>query len=135
MKIDYEYLRGLLLAFQNCKKPYTNIDELEENGFLYKEDSFLFHMEILYDYNFIVSRSSRSGFGYSDEDNLGPSWQQIDLRLTGLGHEFISSLNDPDVWSEICKNFKKSGIDTVKSVAIELAKSFAKKKITALLSE
>lgn len=135
MKIDYEYLKGLLIAFEKAECPYTDINELKKNGFACGEDVFPFHMAILYDKNFIESSSPKYGFGYLNVDSSGPSWIEVELRLTVSGHEFLASLNDPDVWDEICKNFKKSGIDTVKLVAIDLAKGFAKKKVTELLSE
>jgi hypothetical protein len=134
LQIDYEYLKGLLEAFEKAESPYTDINELKNNGFSSEEDIFPFHMAILYDKQFIESRSPEYAFGYQSTD-IGPRWSVLDLRLTAPGHEFIASLNDPDVWTEICKNFKKSGIDTVKSVAIDLAKGYAKKKVKALIGE
>ena len=54
--------------------------------------------------------------------------------LTNEGHEFIASLRQPDVWETICKKFKEESINTLKTVAKDLAKGYAKKKVSELLA-
>lgn len=135
MKINNEYLKGLLEAFEASDKPLTDIMLLNKLGFSYEEDTFVFHMDILLDKGLIESKSTRGGIGYQLLSDGDRSWSVIPLRLTAQGHEFISSLHEPDVWKNIQENFKNSSIDTIKSVAKDLAKGFAKKKVTELLSE
>ena len=38
MKIDHEYLRGLLTAFEDAEEPYTDIKKLEAAGFDYQTE-------------------------------------------------------------------------------------------------
>ncbi len=49
MKIDHEYLRGLLTAFEDAEEPYTVINKLKAAGFDYQTDKFVFHMRLLDD--------------------------------------------------------------------------------------
>ncbi len=134
MKIDSEYMKGLLDAFEASDTPLTDIHKLQEAGYSYEDDIFVFHMDILLDKGLIESKSTSGGIGYGLTGNGGRFWSVVPLRLTAQGHDFIDSLNEPDVWENIQKNFKDSSIDTIKSVAKDLAKGFAKKKVTELLS-
>jgi hypothetical protein len=49
MKIDQDYLKGLLEAFENAEEPTTDIEELQRLGFNYEDDKFIFHLQILAD--------------------------------------------------------------------------------------
>ncbi|MEH6560500.1 MAG: DUF2513 domain-containing protein [Marinobacter sp.] len=134
MKIDRDYLKGLLEAFQAAKGPFTDIREVKEKGFDYEEDNFIFHSDILLDRGFIESLSPRDGIGYQRMGNGGCTWSVVPLRLTADGHDFIETLNAPNVWEDIQANFKQSSIDTLKSVAKDLAIGYAKKRVSELLS-
>lgn len=135
MKINRDYLKGLLEAFQASEGPFTNIRELKEKGFDFEEDDFIFHSDILLDRGFIESLSPRGGIGYQRMGNGDCTWSVVPLRLTADGHDFIETLNAPNVWDDIQENFKQSSIDTLKSIAKELAIGYAKKRVTALLSD
>ena len=134
MKVNNEYMKGLLDAFESSETPLTDIYVLKDKGFSYEEDIFVFHMDILLDKGFIESKSNTNGIGYRLMSDRSKVWSVIPLRLTAQGHEFIDSLNEPDVWENIQKNFKDSSIDTIKSVSKDLAIGFAKKKVTELLT-
>ncbi|HHQ4263681.1 TPA: DUF2513 domain-containing protein, partial [Vibrio cholerae] len=60
-------------------------------------------------------------------------WKIVPIRLTASGHEFIESLNEPDVWDTIQSNFKEASLETLAVVAKDLAIGFAKQKVKALL--
>lgn len=49
MKIDREYLKGLLEAFEASYNPTTDILELKERSFNAKDSNFIFHLRILAD--------------------------------------------------------------------------------------
>ena len=49
MKIDHEYLKGLLEAFEASEGPQTDIKKLKKQGFDYATEEFLFHMRLLDD--------------------------------------------------------------------------------------
>lgn len=136
MKINAEYMKGLLEAFEQAKRPYTYICELEREGYSYKEDICVFHLDILCDKGLIESlaKDGSLGFTYSPSEGTKKSFQLAPLRLTAEGHEFIANLNEKDVWYQIKENFQESGFDTIKSVAADLAMGYAKKKVGALLA-
>ncbi|EPY1013349.1 hypothetical protein ACW9OX_004452 [Vibrio vulnificus] len=55
--------------------------------------------------------------------------------MTWSGHEVLDNLRKEDVWNIIKTEFKNDSIDTIVSVAKDLAIGFAKKKLTSLLDE
>ncbi|MCE7608550.1 DUF2513 domain-containing protein [Vibrio fluvialis] len=134
MKIDKDYLKALLEAFESAEKPTTNIKELESKGFHYNDDKFVLHTDILIDKGYIESFGTNTrGVGYILLGSGQRSWSNVPLRLTAFGHDFIESLNEPNVWDEIQTNFKDASFETVVSVAKDLAKGYAKQKVKTLL--
>jgi hypothetical protein len=65
MKIDHDFLKALLEAFENALKPTTDIHELAKAGVLDDEDKFIFHMKILEDKCLIERNDGDAGFGLS----------------------------------------------------------------------
>lgn len=133
MKIDHAYLKGLLEAFEDAEAPFTDVLQLRKQGYACEEDAFVFHFHILIDKGLIEAKSLDGSTGYQIQPNGSPLWMAVPLRLTASGHEYISSLHEPDVWETIQKNFRESSLDTVKSIATDLAKKYAKKKLEELL--
>ncbi|BCG45750.1 hypothetical protein GEOBRER4_n0516 [Citrifermentans bremense] len=133
MKIDQDYLKALLEAFQDSSGPLTDIEELATRGFPYETDEFTFHMEILLDKGFIESKSSKGGIGYILGGNGCRTWSVVPLRLTATGHEFIEALQQPGVMDQIKTNFKGAGLSVIKNVAVDLATGYAKQKVQTLL--
>ncbi|WP_238930127.1 DUF2513 domain-containing protein [Vibrio vulnificus] len=134
MKVDKEYLKQLLEAFESAERPTTNIQELEAKGFHYDDDKFVFHTDILVDKGYIESFALNTrGVGYTLMGNGQRGWSVVPIRLTAFGHDFIESLNEPNVWAEIQANFKESSLETISSVAKDLAKGYAKQKVKVLL--
>lgn len=54
MKLDQQYLKDLLIAFEKTRGPDTMLSELEDNGFNRYDQDFIFHMRLLCDYELIV---------------------------------------------------------------------------------
>lgn len=132
MKIDHEYLKELLEAFESAKKATTDINDLSKAGFDYSDEKFIFHIEILSDSYCIESCYGRDlGFVRGVDGHL--SWGVVPLRLTAKGHEFLESIRNEEVWSKIKNEFKDSSIDTIFSVSKDLFDGFLKKKVTELL--
>ncbi len=129
MKIDQDYLKGLLEAFQASDHPCTDIDELKAQGFDYEEDQFIFHLQILHDMN-LVEAEGRYDLGMTKGADGHICWSLVPLRLTAPGHSFIEALQNEDVWSSIKSGFKDASIDTLMTVSKELLAGFIKKKIT-----
>lgn len=133
MKIDQEYLKGLLTAIQDSEGPFTNIEELSERGYSYESDDFVLHMEILLDKGFLESKSSSGGIGYIMSGSGRLQWSIVPLRLTASGHDFISAIQQPKIWEAIKSNFGECGLEAVKTVALDLATGYAQQKVRSLL--
>ncbi|WP_182629617.1 DUF2513 domain-containing protein [Pantoea hericii] len=132
MKINQQYLKDLLIAFEDNEGPQTNILELQEAGFDFSEQLFIFHMRLLDDKNLIARIDGEPGFGfYTGADDSG-SWAVLPLRLTAQGHDFIQALRQKEVWNSVKENFKDVGMSTLIDVSKELAKGFALKQAKRL---
>jgi hypothetical protein len=133
MKIDHDFLKALLEAFEQAQKPTTDINELAKAGVLDDEGNFIFHMKILEDKCLIERNDGDAGFGlYQSADGCN-SWAVVPLRLTANGHAFIEALENKEVWSAIKKDFKNASIDTLWRVSKDLLDGYLKKKTQELL--
>ncbi|CND91858.1 Hypothetical protein (DUF2513) [Yersinia rohdei] len=132
MKIDQEYLKKLLIAFEDTIGPDTILSELEGAGFSKDDNNFIFHMRLLYDNGLIIRVDGEFGFGhelFSSLQEYSYYWVETPLRLTARGHDFIADLRQKEVWQTIKTEFKDEGLSTLMSVTKSLAEGFAKKKI------
>lgn len=136
MKIDQQYLKDLLIAFEDTHGPDTMIDELENAGFSRDDSNFIFHMRLLHDNGIIIRVDGKHGIGHEMCQLLGEGvnyyWLDVPLRLTARGHDFIADLRQKEVWQTIKTNFKDEGISTLMGISKSLAMGFAKKKIKEL---
>lgn len=133
MKIDREYLKGLLEAFESSDNPTTDIRELQLKGFSTQESNFLFHLQILGDQG-LVQRENGGGLGYTKGADGFVSWSVVPLRLTSQGHDFIEALRNSEVWVTIKKEFKDASLGTLLHISKELLEGYTKKKVISLLS-
>ena len=133
MKIDQDYLKGLLDACQASEKPTFDIEDLKAAGFDYGDSRFEFHMMILTDQSFIERDDGDHGFGLIKGMGDFASWSVLPLRLTASGHQFIEALDNKEVWATIKTGFKDASIATLKTVAMKLLEAYTTKKIEQLL--
>lgn len=136
MRIDQQYLKDLLIAFEDTDGPDTMLDDLSKSGFQNDDANFIFHMRLLHDNGLIVRVDGKAGFGHEMSLNLGEGvsyyWLDTPLRLTARGHDFIADLRQQEVWQTIKTNFKDEGISTLMGLSKSLAMGFAKKKVKEL---
>jgi repressor of nif and glnA expression len=132
MKIDQEYLKEMLEAFQSAENPTTDIQELEQKGLKYLENAFIFHLQILADQGF-VQREQGDGLGYRKGAQGDVLWSVVPLRLTAQGHEFIEALKHSEVWDTIKSEFQDASIGTLWKVSKGLLEGYTKKKVEALI--
>ena len=132
MKIDHDYLKGLLEAFEASPDPVTDILSLKDAGYDYDDRQFIFHMGILEDKCLVQRDDGDAGFGMVRGIDGHTSWAVLPLRLTANGHEFIEALRNKQVWATIKRDFKEAGIDTLWQVSKDLLEGYTKKKIVAL---
>ncbi|MBY5300984.1 DUF2513 domain-containing protein [Citrobacter freundii] len=134
MKIDHEYLKGLLEAFEASGEPHTDIIKLQEAGYDYSTYEFLFHMRLLDDRNLIARTDGKYGIGFFEAADDGGSWGVMPLRLTAGGHDFLDALRNKEVWNTVKTGFKDASIGTLVDVSRRLLDGFIQKKIDGILS-
>ena len=132
MKIDHEYLKGLLIAFEDSPTPDTDVMELKERGYDFEAPKFIFHMRLLDDQSLIQRTDGEPGFGFSQYFSGTTYYSVTPLRLTSKGHDFISELRQKEVWNTVKTNFKDAGITTLIEISKQLAQGFAKQKIKSI---
>jgi hypothetical protein len=128
MKIDHDYLKKLLEVCQASDKPTFDIEDLKEAGFDYNDAEFEFHLAILDDQGFIQQDDGHSGFGLTKSVDGFLSWSILPLRLTASGHDFLDTIQNPEVWSKTKAAAKKVGgvgFDLFLQIAKAEAKQFA----------
>ncbi|MDU4126529.1 DUF2513 domain-containing protein [Pantoea sp.] len=133
MKIDQEYLKGLLEAFESEKEPQTDIEKLSEKGFDPRTNTFVFHMRLLNDRRLICQSDGTPGFGLQESADGQFHWAVLPLRLTADGHDFIETLKNREVWSTVKTGFKDASIGTLVDVSKRLFDGFLQKKIDNIL--
>lgn len=132
MKINHDYLKGLLIAFEDAPNPDTDINELSDKGFDYRTTEFMFHMRLLEDQYLIQRTDGEAGFGYVSSLGGQGSFAVMPLRLTAQGHDFIADLRQKEVWNSVKENFKEASMSGLVDITKQLAQGFAKQKIKQL---
>ncbi|XYK68112.1 DUF2513 domain-containing protein [Serratia nematodiphila] len=136
MKIDQQYLKDLLIAFEETEGHDTSIDDLKKKGYDVDSSDFIFHMRLLDDNKFITRIDGEPGFGHLHIQHLNGfkyRWISMPLRLTSNGHDFIDALRQKEVWNSLKKEFKDvTSIQSLFGISKGLAAGFAKKKISNL---
>lgn len=133
MKIDHEYLKGLLTAFEESDEPHTDIKKLQQAGYDYRTYEFLFHMRLLDDQNLVARTDGKHGIGFFESADGGGTWSVLSLRLTADGHDFLEALRNKEVWNTVKVSFKDAGIVMLVDVSKRLLEGFVQKKIDNIL--
>lgn len=135
MKVDQDYLKALLIAFEDTEGPDTWVYELVAKGYDQNSSEFIFHMRLFDDNGLICRVDGELGFGHQYHAYIGGydyHWFDVPLRLTAQGHDFIADLRQKEVWNSVKENFKDASMSTLVDVAKQLAQGYAKQKIKAL---
>ena len=122
MKRDMEIIRKVLLAIEE-QYVDVSIDDLEVDGVDMK--TVAYHCKILYDGGYISEYNAQ----FADDElyffGVGS--------LTWEGHEFLDSIRDDKIWSNVKSTITKKGlpmvIDVVKDVAAAIISEMAKKAL------
>lgn len=135
MRINQDYLKSLLIAFEEAQTPTVDWNQLESAGLISDEHEFVFHMRILNDQGFVQRADGEPGFGLVD--GIGQDeyvWSLVPLRLTAAGHEFIEALRNEEVWEQIKTNFKDASVGTLWGVSKDLLEGYLKRKVESVLN-
>lgn len=139
MKIDHDYLKKLLEAYQAAEGPTTDLKELQRNGIDLEDKKFEFHVVLLLDKGLIEGSGKSGGAGSVGLQRFVNGNMTVSLgvqsRLTATGHEFIEALEQPDIWQTITTGFKNTSLETMLSVSRDLLSAILKKKLLQLTGE
>ena len=133
MKFNHDYVKKLLDACQASDKPTFDIEDLKDAGFDYNDAKFEFHMAILDDKGLIQQDDGDPGFGLTKSLDGFLSWSVLPLRLTASGHDFLDTVQNPEVWSKTKDAAKKIGgvgFDVFVQIAKAEEKRFAFEKLS-----
>lgn len=132
MKIDLDYLKQLLEAFEASETPYIYLSDVVKTTPIRFDDALIFHMDILSDKGLICQQNGDTDFGFRMGLNGHVMRNIVPLRLTAEGHEFLTALKDKEVWTALKNNFKEASIGTLAEAGKSLLKAFTKKKVQDL---
>lgn len=141
MKIDWDYIKGLLESFEESDQRTLTLFDLQKLGFDYDkdQDNFIFHMQLLCDEDLIDRESGHMEMGPKifgmAKNSMGYTLNLMPLRLTMSGHEFAANLRNKDIWPKLKSNLKDQGFSAIVTFAKDLSVGYAKKNVEKLLSE
>ncbi|WP_025121312.1 MULTISPECIES: DUF2513 domain-containing protein [unclassified Serratia (in: enterobacteria)] len=124
MKIEQDYLKGLLEAFEASEEPQTDINKLLDVGYDHQSKEFIFHVRLLEDRGLIGRSDGEPGIGYygvsTDDGEDEGFFDAVPLRLTAAGHDFLEAIRNQEVWATLKSGFKDASIGTLVTVSKEL---------------
>lgn len=141
MKIDWNYIKGILEAFEESDQRVLSIYDLQKLGFDFDkdQDNFIFHMQLLCDESLIERESGHTEMGAKifgmTKTSTGYTVYPTPLRLTMSGHEFAANLRNKEIWSKLKNNLADQGFSVLVTLARELSVGLAKKKVEAILKD
>ncbi|UNU86663.1 MULTISPECIES: hypothetical protein [Aeromonas] len=132
MKLNIDYLSGMLKVFLNSERPFITLEDLATAGYSIENYDTLFHYLLLVEEGYISTMKldkgnpEKLGVYFNNRDG-NVDWSDVPIRLTNSGLEFAESLNSKDVFERL-KQIGDQPMSVFKDVGLELLKSYAKKK-------
>jgi hypothetical protein len=123
VKPDPDYIKRLLLAFQNAPDPTTDIEELKRAGLSHEDAQFYFHLRLLNDQGFVESEDGDPGLGVSRSLDGHYSWGAVPLRLTASGHEFAEAMGHSKAFAAVKSSLVTSSLSIMRDIAVAAFKT------------
>ena len=125
MKLDYEYLKKILITMEEQDEYYISIPKLMKGVYNAKNSSditpkFVGHIEILFDNKCIESEEGK-GSGFSLLSNGEIYCADLCYRMTARGYEFLDMLKNETIFNKI------------KNLAISNALDIGKQMLAAVM--
>ncbi|MGF1903398.1 hypothetical protein [Aliivibrio sifiae] len=138
MDIDYNYIKNILEFIKDGQTPYIDSSVVYKKYLDADEESacnFIFHWHLIIE-NSLISTNTQaiyelkgSGLHPSPQYPMSFSRDEKRLRLTNLGIEFLSSLQEPKILDVIVQRFKHEGFSAVFEVSKQLGMKVINKKL------
>jgi hypothetical protein len=119
VKPDPDYIKRLLLAFQDAPGPTTDIREFEQQGIPYEEPRFRFHLRLLQDQEFVERDDGEPGIGLAGDSY----WSVVPLRLTASGHEFAEAMGHSKAFAAVKSSLVTSSLSIMRDIAVAAFKT------------
>jgi DNA-binding IclR family transcriptional regulator len=123
MKPDPDYIKRLLVAFQDAPEPTTDIEELKQQGLSYEDSQFYFHLRLLRDQGFVEREDGEYGLGVQTMSAGNHSWSIVPLRLTASGHEFAEAMGHSKAFAAVKSSLVTSSLSIMRDVAVAAFKT------------
>lgn len=133
MKINRDYVKKVLEAFETASHPIVSIRELQASGLDYNDQEFVFHMGHFVDLGLIEREDKKPGFGLARAADWSAHWSVMPLRMTAKGYEFLEALRNQEVWATLKRDFKEGSLSTLFDISKQLLKGYLKQKADALI--
>ncbi|MGO8718709.1 MAG: hypothetical protein ACLQMO_05765 [Acidobacteriaceae bacterium] len=118
MRPDPEYIKRMLVAFQDAPDPTTDIEELNRHGLSYEDSQFYFHLRLLNDQGFIERDDGEPGLGVDTMLAGNYAWSVVPLRLTATGHEFAEAMGNSKAFAVVKDSLVKSSVGIMRDIAV-----------------
>jgi Hypothetical protein (DUF2513) len=123
MRPDPDYIKPLLLAFQDAPEPTTDIEELKHQGLSYEDAQFYFYLRLLHDQGFVEREDGESDLGVQTMSAGDHAWSVIPLRLTASGHEFAEAMGHTKAFAAVKNSLVTSSLTIMRDVAVAAFKT------------
>ena len=141
MKIDLDYIRGMLQVWLESESESINVRDLSGQGFNYNNEDntarnpkFMFHFRLLVENELI----SNLDLERATMKNTGVEMQSctiVELRLTQTGHDFANTLSNREVFEKLKENFKDAPFKVIFDSGRKLFEHYCKKRLDNLTDE
>ena len=125
MKLDLEFFKTLILAFENAPEPRVDFGYLLKSLAVENKSKLAYHLELAADKGLIAGEGEELGIRY---DGYEYQWQAIPLRLTAQGQDFAGAISKNEVWESVKQKAKTESLGVLVSLATSLSVEFAKKQ-------
>lgn len=132
MKIDIEYMKKLLTAFEAAKGAVIYIEELKQNGIEFEDNICRFHFELFVDDDLVKVIGEQYPYVVMDDDTENYC-RDVPMRLTSKGHDFLNRLRDKNVWDKVKSDFKYNPISALLDITKILSVKYVEKRIDKLI--
>lgn len=132
MRIDHDLIKLLLNAFEALPETFVTLELVAKQARRDIEDEVVLHQfQMMQDAGYILRHDGKNGVGIViGSDGHKALNTGIPFRLTAHGHEFLASINNPEIWTKAKAKFGTLGMEAMK----EGVKGLTKTLVQSILS-
>lgn len=129
MKIDHDYIKSLLEAFESSLKESLTISDMQRLGFNTDDAGFIFHLRLLQDGDLIAPVNPHDhNLGFSKNINNHIVLSPVQIRMTSSGFEYLAAIRQSKIMEKV-KGFGSASLGVAVEIAKGLALEYARKAV------